>query len=62
MKKRMTMGSKMAIATAAAKKKGYKSFKSGSAGDRKRDEIAEAIARENKIVPGKARRRHRRKH
>jgi hypothetical protein len=49
------MGSKMAVATAAAKKKGYKSFKQGSAGDKKRDEIAEAIAKRHHIVKGPAR-------
>jgi hypothetical protein len=32
-----------AVATAAAKKQGYKDFSDGSAGAEKRDEIAEAL-------------------
>jgi len=32
-----------AVATAAAKKQGFKNFKEGSPGDKKRDEIAEAL-------------------
>ena len=48
------MGSKMAIATAQAEKSGYKSFKKGSAGAKKREEVATAIERKTKIVPGKA--------
>ena len=32
-----------AVATAAAKKEGYKDFSEGSDGEKKRDEIAEAI-------------------
>ena len=34
-----------AVATAQAKKMGYKKFKEGSPGENKRDEIAEALKR-----------------
>jgi hypothetical protein len=62
MKKRtMTMGSKMAIATKQAKKKGYKSFKEGSPGDKERDRIAEGIAKKVKVVKGPAKKRRKKK-
>ena len=48
----LTEGSKHAISTARAKREGFKSFKTGSAGDKRRDEIAESIARKTKIVKG----------
>lgn len=57
---KMTMGSKMAIATAQAKKSGAKSFKKGSAGYKKREQIAEAIAEKNTIVAGPAKKRKKR--
>jgi phage terminase small subunit len=41
---------KFAIATATAKKAGYASFKPGSKGDAKRREIAEAIAKDAKVL------------
>jgi hypothetical protein len=39
---------KFRIATAQAKREGYKSFKPGSPGDKRRREIAEAIAEKMK--------------
>lgn len=39
------MRTKFRIATAVAKKQGFKSFKAGSAGDRARRRIAEGIAK-----------------
>lgn len=53
----MTMGSKMAIATATCKKKGHKKFKSGSEGEACRERVAQGIERTHKIKPGKARRK-----
>lgn len=42
---RMDKSRKMAIATATAKKAGFASFKAGSPGEKKREEIALAIER-----------------
>lgn len=38
-------GNKFAIATAACQKKGHKSFKKGTAGDKCRKKVAEGVAR-----------------
>ncbi len=56
-RKTLTMGSKMAIATASCKKKGHKGFKKGSDGERCREKVAGGIERTHKIKPGKARRK-----
>jgi hypothetical protein len=53
----MTMGSKMAIATASCKKQGEKSFKKGTAGEACRKRVSEGIAKKNTIVPGPAKKR-----
>jgi len=53
----MTKGSKMAIATAACKKKGHKKFKKGGKGYQCREKVARAIERRQKVVPGKARKK-----
>ena len=59
-KKTITMGSKMAIATAVCKKKGHKKFDEGSEGDACREKVARAIHRKHKVVKGPARRKKRR--
>ena len=46
---RSYMARKMKIATAQAKKEGYTSFKPGSPGARKREQIATAIEREGSV-------------
>ena len=53
-KKTLTMGSKMAIATASAEKSGYTNFKKGSPGAAQREKVATGIAKAYKIKPGKA--------
>lgn len=58
-RKRITKGSKMAIATAQCKKKEHKSFKKGSAGEKCRERIAQGIEKSHRVVPGKARKRKR---
>jgi hypothetical protein len=50
----MTMGSKMAVATAQCKKMGHKGFKAGSAGEACRERMAAGIEKTHKIVKGKA--------
>lgn len=44
-KQRLSLSSKHRIATSQAKKLGFKSFKKGTAGARKRKNIAEGIAK-----------------
>ena len=44
-KVRKQIDNPFAVATAQAKKMGYKNFDDGSPGEKKRDEIAEAIKR-----------------
>lgn len=56
-RKTLTLGSKFAIATSAAKRAGHSDFSEGSSGDKARDRIAEGIASKNRIVSGKARKR-----
>ena len=56
-KKKITKGSKFAIATASCKRSGYTNFEKGSAGDKCRKKRAEGIAREKKVVPGPAKKR-----
>lgn len=55
-KSREALSRKFRVATAAAKRQGYSSFKAGSAGAHKRKEIAEAIAREGGVKPRRRRR------
>ena len=52
---RAYMERKMRIATAAAKRAGYSSFKAGSAGAHKREEIAMAMEREHSVPKRKKR-------
>lgn len=49
----------MAIATAQCKKKGHKSFKKGSAGEKCRERIAQGIEKSHRVVAGKAKRKKR---
>jgi len=48
--KKLSTGSKFAIATSQAQKLGHSDFSEGSEGQKKRDEIAEALARKHKIT------------
>ena len=53
-KKTLTMGSKMAIATASAETSGFKSFKKGSPGAAQREKVATGLSKSYTIKPGKA--------
>lgn len=53
----ITMGSKMAVATAACKRKGFKSFKKGTAGAACREQVARGIEAKSKVVKGPAKRK-----
>lgn len=57
MARKMTMGSKMAIATASCKKQGHSTFKKGSTGAACREKMAEGITRSHTIVKGPAKRK-----
>lgn len=56
-KKTISMGSKMAIATAQCKKKGLKNFKKGGAGNACRERVARGIEKKYRVVHRKSARR-----